>query len=39
MENNKRILYNSDYNTLDELITIFKTLFYEIIDNTSFYEN
>ena len=35
----KRTLYNSDYNTLDELIKIFKTLFYEIIDDKSFYNN
>ena len=35
----KRILYNTNYKTLDELISIFKKLFYEIVDNKSFYEN
>lgn len=35
----KRILYNTDYETLEELTTIFKKLFYKIVDKTSFYEN
>lgn len=35
----KRILYNSNYETLEELIKIFKELFYEIVDDTSFYNN
>ncbi|MBE6489230.1 MAG: transposase, partial [Methanosphaera stadtmanae] len=35
----KRKIYNSNYKTLNELIDIFKRLFYEIMDNTTFYEN
>lgn len=35
----KRRLYNSNYETLDELIKIFKELFYEIVDDRSFYSN
>lgn len=35
----KKILYNSKYETLEELTQIFKELFYQIVDNTSFYEN
>ena len=35
----KRKIYNSNYKTLNELIDKFKRLFYEIVDNTTFYEN
>ncbi|MBE6488430.1 MAG: transposase [Methanosphaera stadtmanae] len=35
----KRILYNSNYKTLEKLIKLFKKLFYEIVDDTSFYNN
>lgn len=35
----KRELYISDYETLDELIGLFISLFYEIVDNISYYKN
>lgn len=35
----KRELYISDYETLDELIGLFVSLFYEIVDNVTYYEN
>jgi len=35
----KRELYISDYETLDELIDLFISLFYEIVDNISYYKN
>ena len=35
----KRKIYNSNYKTLNKLIDIFKRLFYEIVDNMTFYEN
>lgn len=35
----KREIYKHDYNTLNELIDIFRDEFYKIVDNTSFFEN
>lgn len=35
----KRELYISDYETLDELIDLFISLFYELVDNITYYEN
>ena len=32
-------VYISDYNTLDELTELFSSLFYEIVDDTTYYEN
>ena len=35
----KREIYISDYETLDDLIELFTSLFYEIVDNVTYYEN
>ena len=35
----KREMYTEEFDTLNDLITIFVDLFYEIVDNTSYYEN
>ena len=35
----KREQYIADYETLDELIDLFRDLFYELINDTSYYEN
>lgn len=35
----KREIYISDYETLNELISLFASLFYEIVDNVTYYEN
>ncbi|MBR0472126.1 MAG: transposase [Methanosphaera sp.] len=39
LEDIKREIYISDYETLDDLIGLFTSLFYEIVDNVTYYEN
>ena len=35
----KREIYNSIYSTLDNLIELFETKFYEKVDSSSYFEN
>ena len=35
----KREIYNTSHKSLDELITLFETKFYEKVDNISYFEN
>ena len=35
----KREIYNENYYSLNELIELFETKFYEKVDNTSYYDN
>lgn len=35
----KKEMYTEEFDTLNDLITIFEYLFYKIVDNTSYYEN
>ena len=32
-------MYTEEFDSLNDLIMIFEYLFYEIVDNTSYYEN
>lgn len=35
----KKVIYNSDFDSLNELIDLFEINFYEKVDSTSYYEN